>query len=190
MLISLLVAVAVGITKPAAAAMINFSYFGQNAGAPEYFLSGVVSYSDAITPIAKTVGGHQFYQYPVATLDLTMTGEGQYWGGSRSYTGGPWSLILDAPGGSLMGIEYWDETNSTHWMELVGPTYIAAWSVTAMSGGYSPHIRLDITWSYTENLPILTLVGSSPATVPVPAAAWLFGSGILGLIGLARRKKA
>ena len=26
--------------------------------------------------------------------------------------------------------------------------------------------------------------------VPVPAAVWLFGSGLLGLIGVARRKKA
>lgn len=31
---------------------------------------------------------------------------------------------------------------------------------------------------------------SSVTTVPVPAAAWLFGSGLLGLIGIARRKKA
>ncbi len=29
-----------------------------------------------------------------------------------------------------------------------------------------------------------------PATVPLPAAAWLFGSGLLGLIGVARRRKA
>ena len=28
------------------------------------------------------------------------------------------------------------------------------------------------------------------AAVPVPAAAWLFGSGLLGLLGIARRKKA
>ena len=27
------------------------------------------------------------------------------------------------------------------------------------------------------------------ATVPMPAAAWLFGSGLIGLIGIARRKK-
>ena len=27
-------------------------------------------------------------------------------------------------------------------------------------------------------------------TVPIPAAAWLFGSGLIGLIGLVRRKKA
>ena len=26
--------------------------------------------------------------------------------------------------------------------------------------------------------------------VPVPAAVWLFGSGLLGLVGIARRKKA
>ena len=28
----------------------------------------------------------------------------------------------------------------------------------------------------------------SVATVPVPAAVWLFGSGLLGLAGIARRK--
>lgn len=28
-----------------------------------------------------------------------------------------------------------------------------------------------------------------PTTVPVPAAVWLFGSGLLGLVGVARRKK-
>ena len=29
----------------------------------------------------------------------------------------------------------------------------------------------------------------TPAAVPVPAAVWLFGSGLLGLVGIARRKK-
>lgn len=29
-----------------------------------------------------------------------------------------------------------------------------------------------------------------PTVVPVPAAAWLFGSGLIGLIGIARRKKS
>ena len=35
----------------------------------------------------------------------------------------------------------------------------------------------------------IQLVGSA-STVPVPAAVWLFGSGLVGLLGVARRKKA
>ena len=31
---------------------------------------------------------------------------------------------------------------------------------------------------------------SAPPEVPVPAAVWLFGSGLLGLVGVARRKRA
>jgi hypothetical protein len=33
-------------------------------------------------------------------------------------------------------------------------------------------------------------IGGNISTVPVPAAAWLFGSGLLGLVGIARRKNA
>ncbi len=33
-------------------------------------------------------------------------------------------------------------------------------------------------------------ISSAPAVVPVPAAVWLFGSGLLGLLGFARKKKA
>ena len=38
----------------------------------------------------------------------------------------------------------------------------------------------------------LTAAGlvTPPSEVPVPAAVWLFGSGLLGLVGVARRKKA
>ena len=34
------------------------------------------------------------------------------------------------------------------------------------------------------------ITGGSVSTVPVPAAAWLFGSGLIGLIGVVRRKMA
>jgi len=32
--------------------------------------------------------------------------------------------------------------------------------------------------------------GEPPAAVPVPAAVWLFGSGLIGLVGISRRKKS
>jgi hypothetical protein len=38
--------------------------------------------------------------------------------------------------------------------------------------------------------PQLILTRSALTPVPVPAAVWLFGSGLIGLIGVARRKKA
>lgn len=37
---------------------------------------------------------------------------------------------------------------------------------------------------------VFLVQGQSVSAVPVPAAVWLFGSGLLGLIGIARRKKA
>ena len=43
---------------------------------------------------------------------------------------------------------------------------------------------------YTEKFNI-TVNGTAapPAVIPIPAAVWLFGSGLLGLVGVARRKK-
>lgn len=51
----------------------------------------------------------------------------------------------------------------------------------------SDFTRFDI-YQGTEN-PVNALLYREVSTVPVPAAAWLFGSGLLGLAGVARRKK-
>jgi hypothetical protein len=40
------------------------------------------------------------------------------------------------------------------------------------------------------NISLLGTWSTSVSAVPVPAAIWLFGSGLLGLIGMARRKAA
>ena len=47
------------------------------------------------------------------------------------------------------------------------------------------------TINYTSSTKGIALVrGESVNPVPVPAAIWLFGSGLLGLVGIARRKKS
>jgi len=59
---------------------------------------------------------------------------------------------------------------------------------------YSKQYSIDILGDETVNSPALDLgangyyaVGSQ--VVPIPPALWLFGSGLLGLVGMARRKK-
>ena len=59
----------------------------------------------------------------------------------------------------------------------VGDTYSLDYSTVVPSGGF------------TGVLYGLHLEGTVSA-VPVPAAVWLFGSGLLGLVGVARRRKA
>lgn len=52
-------------------------------------------------------------------------------------------------------------------------------SIEYIGGGSSPNSQ-----------GIALFGGAALAPVPVPAAIWLFGSGLIGLIGIARRKKA
>lgn len=57
---------------------------------------------------------------------------------------------------------------------------------------WSTHASRDFTYvtDHTFGTNLDLLLYKDVAAVPVPAAVWLFGSGLLGLIGVARRKKA
>ena len=67
----------------------------------------------------------------------------------------------------------------------------------AIGTGYDVYATADVdkqrSWSLFDDSAqtgeIHVLV-EPPSAVPIPAAAWLFGSAILGLLGVARRKKA
>ena len=48
---------------------------------------------------------------------------------------------------------------------------------------------LRTAFNYNGANEVTAAATTSVTVVPVPAAAWLFGSGLIGLIGLARRKK-
>ena len=57
---------------------------------------------------------------------------------------------------------------------------------------WATHDSRDFTYveDHTFGQNIDLLLYKDVAVVPVPAAVWLFGSGLLGLVGVARRKKA
>ncbi len=48
----------------------------------------------------------------------------------------------------------------------------------------------DTEVNYIGGFVDATAQAVAPAVVPIPAAVWLFGSGLIGLVGIARRKKA
>jgi len=59
-----------------------------------------------------------------------------------------------------------------------------------LDAGSVDMIRVMIGDGYTTNSAALSFVGAyNVAVVPVPAAVWLFGSGLLGLVGVVRRRK-
>jgi len=68
-----------------------------------------------------------------------------------------------------------------------GETFTTYSTLEALTVGGSVNAlnTLNINFDDTTNLKAL---GEMPSPVPVPAAVWLFGSGLLGLIGVTRRK--
>lgn len=58
------------------------------------------------------------------------------------------------------------------------------------SGNFAAITNSLSTGTYTMKITMANYVSAtSTAVVPLPAAAWLFGSGLLALVGLAKRKK-
>lgn len=63
---------------------------------------------------------------------------------------------------------------------------------TALTGGCSNGQFCDVNSANRSNewaFDILNVVGATQVPIPIPAAIWLFGTGLLGLVGIARRKK-
>ena len=77
--------------------------------------------------------------------------------------------------------------------------FLIALRSPATTGGWAaPDVELcnvisescRLSWDIGGSALAIDLVAvGPPSEIPVPAAVWLFGSGLLGLIGIARRKK-
>jgi len=87
-----------------------------------------------------------------------------------------WGLTNTGPFSNLQSSYYWSATE-------YAPSTSSAWFF-GMSNGSQNH------YDKTVNLYAWAVQSGDVSAVPVPAAVWLFGSGLLGLIGVARRKCA
>ncbi|OGI54878.1 MAG: hypothetical protein A3E57_03205 [Candidatus Muproteobacteria bacterium RIFCSPHIGHO2_12_FULL_60_33] len=89
-----------------------------------------------------------------------------------------YGLTNTGPFSNVQSFSYWSATEYAPYTNL-------AWVFNTYNG-YQDALIKDYDFIYAWAVHSGD-VGAS--TVPVPAAAWLFGSGLVGLIGFARRKK-
>ena len=137
-------------------------------------------YIDALTLQQQTIGADDLgstwtFSFDAKQGDITGTSSASAW-------------IRTIDGGSTLGENRLNTTSlGLNWGSYAVSLYIdPLWNGMTLEFGVNS-AATDYTMSgvYYDNL---SLTGT-PA-VPVPAAAWLFGSGLLGLIGVARRRKS
>ena len=75
---------------------------------------------------------------------------------------------------NMQSYVYWSGTEDARYTGYAWGFYTGVGS----QGGYGKDVEI-YAWAVRSG---------DVAAVPIPAAAWLFGSGLLGLIGVARRK--
>lgn len=89
------------------------------------------------------------------------------------------SLSNSGPFINIQSDYYWTSTRITVFENSTDYVYAFRMQDGIQSDGWTP-------WGYST----LAVQSGDVSAVPVPAAVWLFGSGLIGLVGFARRKKA
>ena len=150
--------------------------------------------------------GAQAATYDILGGSFEMAGVG----GDPAIAGGGVMTDGDVNSDALSDFIFFGQPVNTYYLDT-GPTvdlagsdmagFTAFWNGTEFNQGADPAATVDngdgtLTLSWSSLIvggPFDGFTGSwtmDIQEVPVPAAVWLFGSGLLGLVGVARRRKA
>ncbi len=139
------------------------------------------TYQDPIVSVSETVGSNTFSATLFSTPDFGDPAP---------------SATIDTVANTVSA-----DFSSLYLAVDLGPNFMFVMTapVSVVDGTYNPANNLAwLSWTetmtYTDpsgqewTITLDALVDGKLTPVPVPAAAWLFGSGLLGLIGVARRR--
>lgn len=173
--------------------MLN-SYDPANAGTTNFHIRDEVVYSFG------DLGKRLTFLYWVpgestATLDgrfeikMENTWNGEYLDFYADYYGSTWLQ----PG---KWVDY-DSDGDGEFDGVIGKAGVAWWGAynvntqEALEADLAAWAQADETWTFTAKLDgVETSLTAERAATPIPGAVWLLGSGLVGLVGLKRRKRS
>ncbi len=111
----------------------------------------------------------------LANMFYSVLGNTGYFDASGTPTGCNPCFPSAGPFSNLQSNGYWSATE-------YAPTTISAWV-------FGMHVGIQADDAKVHSYYPWAVQSGDVSAVPVPAAVWLFGSGLIGLIGVARRKE-
>ena len=168
-------------------------------------VGGVVDANDLLPGTTAYVTGMIDTAAGTFTLGSTDTFFASNWStsGGTLYTAGTYTVSTVDPAPGVSGGSYTFTVGAGQlgamvdfaWSTTTGIDVLMIWNV-ATSGGMTTYTMTDPDGNGIMGTGMIDgpFVGFNAnfnmSAVPVPAAVWLLGSGLLGLVGVARRRKA
>lgn len=181
-------------SSTAQASVHYYMEIASSSGFPNdyFFTIPIVVLANGYTDVGSTASSGSSFNHNTASASVKVgndgwyacAGYGCYANATTSFSGG---TVYLKPGSSASGF-------GGNIFDVVVSASVTTNSNFASSFAHAwadPTIQIDPTFLAANPQYSLSFSSNLPApAVPVPAAAWLFGSGLVGLVGASRKRKA
>ena len=164
--------------QPAAGAAAGFT----GPGLPTFYTDITAVYVGSISADGLTFTNTLTGQFPVVTVKKGVSTTSYVPSGGTNQITACRSGTIACPSALSTvpsNLTVWSATGSNAGGMLTSPFTIAGGTNGSITNSVGTSVTGTNTYTFTNTAP----------AVPVPAAAWLFGSGLLGLAGTARRRR-